>query len=69
MWRIRITPASRLDINADGAVNALDPLLLAAFLAETVTSLPCGPTCGDVNGDGRVDAQDLLLVLVAITRS
>ncbi len=69
MWRIRIAPANPLDINADGAINALDPLLLAGYLAGTVRDLPCGPSCGDVNGDGRVDAQDLLLVLTAVAKT
>ncbi len=51
------TPATRCDINADGAVNALDlQILINAILAGTNLSN------ADLNNDNGVDALDLQIL-------
>lgn len=48
------------DVNADGAINLQDVLMLRKFLA----SLPCSPdlTAADMNADNAVNTKDLLLL-------
>ena len=56
----------RGDVNRDGAVNALDALLIQQALIGL--QMPLGMTIlphGDANCDGRVDAADALIVLRA----
>lgn len=55
------------DLNRDGAVDALDAVLLAAYLAEVQTGLPEGGSSPDLSGDGRVSVLDLLLLERAVT--
>ena len=52
------------DVNADGAVN-VDDLLLVASSFGTV-SVPDVMPNTDVNGDGEVNTEDVLLVLAAL---
>ncbi len=58
--------SSAYDLNGDGLVNEQDVLLLAAYLASSLTGLPCGPTCGDLNQDGKVDILDLSVIARAV---
>jgi spore germination protein YaaH len=64
-------PAVRhLDLNGDGAVDALDLAILAAFLAGNQSagvSPFLHPECADADLDGRVDAVDLVRMAVRMT--
>jgi hypothetical protein len=52
----------RGDVNIDGAVTALDAVLLLQYDAEIVSTLPC-PEGADVDRSGAVDAVDAAWVL------
>ena len=52
------------DVNADGAVNLQDVLMLRKYMAD----LPVSPdlAAADMNGDGAVNTKDLLLLRKAV---
>ena len=54
--------AVRGDLNADGAVNADDAVMLQAWLLTAADAEPAAPDAGDCNGDGRLTAADLSLL-------
>ncbi|MBP7866206.1 MAG: lamin tail domain-containing protein [Acidobacteria bacterium] len=54
------------DLNADGAVNAADLLLLAQMLAAHPAGDDLSAAMADLNEDGRVDALDLLRLALAL---
>ncbi len=70
---------SRLDINRDGGVTALDALLIINRLSSQANSLASGETAAasslptsmnyDANGDGKVSALDALQVINYISRN
>ena len=64
-WR---NPANPLDVNASGAVTAIDALVIINYLnAQNVTTLPATNPGGapflDVNGDNSITALDALWVI------
>ena len=65
-----MNPNTGSDVNRDGAVNALDALLIQQALVGL--QMPLGLTIlphGDANCDGRVKAADALIVLRAAVGS
>lgn len=65
---------SMADFNGDGAVNALDQIILEQLLGTAYDAEPCGGETvrsrypsPDMNGDGWVDAADLALFVAAGT--
>ncbi|MGI8549858.1 MAG: nidogen-like domain-containing protein [Dehalococcoidia bacterium] len=60
------------DVNADGAVNAVDALCLLRSVALLTVTANCPaisltlPSIGDVNGDGHVNAVDALCILRSV---
>jgi hypothetical protein len=54
------------DLNRDGAVDAVDAVLLAGYLVEDQAGLPEDGGSPDLNGDSRVNVLDLLLLERAI---
>ena len=62
LWQLTPATASQTpeDVNADGAVNIQDLVVVAANLGQT------GENIADVNADGAVNIQDLVLVAAAL---
>ena len=58
--QITESPELKADVNADGTVNVLDLVLVAANLGKT------GQNAADVNGDGLINILDLVLVAGAL---
>ncbi len=50
------------DVNCDGAINAVDALLILQASAGLARRLACGQNV-DVNGDGSINAVDVAIVL------
>jgi hypothetical protein len=50
-------------VNADGAVNSTDALIILSADVGIDTADYCPMTCGDVNGDGAVNSTDALIIL------
>ena len=66
--------ANQFDVNGDGLVTAIDPLLVINFL-ERAPTIPSpvppgavGPAYLDVNGDGLISTSDALQVMNELTR-
>ena len=51
-----------LDINGDGVINILDLIRLKKYISGLIK-------VGDVNADGKIDAQDLVLLRIALMNS
>lgn len=51
-----------LDINGDGVVNILDLIRLKKYISGLIK-------VGDINADGKIDAQDLVLLRIALMNS
>jgi hypothetical protein len=51
------------DVNADGAGNSTDALIILSADVGMNTTYFCPMNCGDVNQDGYVDSTDALIIL------
>ena len=58
--RVLVPPELKADVNADGTVNVLDLVLVAANLGKI------GQNAADVNGDGLINILDLVFVAGAL---
>lgn len=68
-------PSERLDVNADGAVSAIDALRVVNLLnrqnsnAIPIRDLPAPPDFFDVDGNGLVQPVDALAIINALNRT
>jgi hypothetical protein len=62
---VTVTAATGIlgDVNADGAVNSTDALIVLSADAGFNVSMFCPMNCGDTNADGYINSTDALIVL------
>lgn len=62
---VTVTAATGMlgDVNADGAVNSTDALIVLSADAGFPVSAFCPMNCGDTNADGFVNSTDALIIL------